>query len=221
VETNAPPKGNWKQITTQQAASRPTINPTAALERLLSGIGEKAPDQLLSIWRNAVALLADPRRKDWHPAAQRAIEKIDVEWSRRVASHEEKWFQWPTTDAKGGGGRLFLDGVPEEGLLAFMGYRVGVTKGEPTPFRQGILDRVFLGTLPPVVDPAYTASWGPAGSAMRLKRIADSLASFAKAAKRRGWEIHMEAIREWEGDLDYLRERYYVGRFRFAWPTCR
>jgi hypothetical protein len=177
---------------------------------------EEAPDQLLAIWKNAVTILADPRRRDWHPAAQGAIEKIDAEWSRRVASHEEKWLQWPTTDAKGGNGRLSLEGAPEEGLLAFMGYRVGVTKGEPTPIRQGILDRVFLGSLPPVAEPAYTASWGPAGSAMRLKRIADSLASFAKAAKRRGWESHIEAIREWEADLAHLYDRYYIGRLRFA-----
>jgi hypothetical protein len=212
------PKGNWKKITREQNESRSTVNPAAALERLLSGITEKAPDRLLAVWKNAVAMLADPRRREWHSVAQRAIVMIDTEWSRRVASHDEKWFQWPTTDARGGSGRLSLDGAPEEGLLAFMGYRVGVTKGEPTPIRQGILDRIFLGTLPPIIDPAYTASWGPAGSAMRLKRIADSLASFAKAAKRRGWDSHMEAIREWEIDLSYLHDRYYVGRYRFAWP---
>ena len=76
----------------------------------------------------------------------------------------------PSTEAPGGRGTLDTRGWLQEGLLAFMDYRVGSTNGAPTRTRRALLAAIFTGHLPPVFPPDYLDEWGQPGSAVRLKK---------------------------------------------------
>lgn len=104
-------------------------------------------------------------------------------------------------------------------MLAFLGYRVGLTKGLSERSRVQILDVAFGSPLPPINGPDYMREWGTPKSAARLKKLADSLAAFARNAKRNSSTSLESAIADWEHDLEYLYYQYYVGKFRFAWPS--
>jgi hypothetical protein len=176
--------------------------------------------ELVAVWKNAIKILANPRSRASHSAAEKAIRDVTLEWERRTVEMDEELFPWPTTEAKGGNGLLSLSDAIPEGMLAFLEYRVGRVQGEPEAVRRGILARVFEGTLPPVFSRAYMADWGANGSPARLQKMAVSIAAFVRNNKRRRIGDFSDAIREWEGDLDWLYRTYYVGRFRFAsgWP---
>ena len=105
------------------------------------------------------------------------------------------------------------------GPLKFLGYTVGVD-GRSQGLRWAILRRVFEGVLPPVFPSDYLELWGAAGSPRRLSKMAESIASFARAAKRRDAGKYAHAISDWEGDLRHIYATYYVGRFGFAWPRA-
>lgn len=128
------------------------------------------------------------------------------------------YFPWPTTEAPGGSGTVDETVFQhEQGLLGFMGYRVGVS-GLGAPQRQGLLDFVYSSDLPLVNSREYMDQWGRPRSTERLKKIAVSIATFARNSKRCATYRHAVAISEWEADLDYLRLTYYVGRYDFPWP---
>jgi len=52
----------------------------------------------------------------------------------------------------------------------------------------------------------------------RLQKMANSIASFIRMAKRRSLASLGPAIRDWTEDLEYLHDNYYVGRYDFVWP---
>jgi hypothetical protein len=106
-------------------------------------------------------------------------------------------------------------------MLSYLEYRVGRTHGLSTSVRQELLSRVFSGALPPVFDRAYMDEWGPPSSAQRLRKLAETLAAFCRNAKRRDTDAMRDAIRDWEGDVNFLYEEYYVGYFHFEWPTTQ
>jgi hypothetical protein len=56
-------------------------------------------------------------------------------------------------------------------------------------------------------------------TARRLQKLANTLASLARNAKRRRTASLDRAIHEWEQDLGFLYEKYYVGLFGFGWPA--
>jgi hypothetical protein len=62
------------------------------------------------------------------------------------------------------------------------------------------------------------AEWGAPSTGPRLRKMVESLAAFARNAKRRDARRLSVAIAEWESDLDYLKRTYYVGRYDFVWP---
>lgn len=127
-------------------------------------------------------------------------------------------FDWPSTYVTGGGNTTPDIYGPPVGLLRYMGYRVG-TSGLLPSVRRAILRKVFyLDPLPKIDSREYIESWGTAGSAQRLHKIADCIASFAKLAKRRQ-QPPEQAIEDWESDLAWLRQTFYTGRFRFQWPS--
>ena len=114
---------------------------------------------------------------------------------------------------------LDLD-VPRKGLLHFMGYRVGKTSTLTTVERRAILDNVFkneirIGGL----SPHYIAEWGQPRSRQRLEKIANSIAAFSRNAQKRRNPSMSQAVADWEDDLQYLWQRYYVPLgFQFQWP---
>ena len=52
----------------------------------------------------------------------------------------------------------------------------------------------------------------------RLKKLANSLATFTRNARRRRNSDMNQAIIEWEEDISYLKNKYYTNRFGFDWP---
>ena len=127
-------------------------------------------------------------------------------------------FEWPTTDAPaathGFSGDFFFY---EKGLLKFVGYGVGVS-GDIQSVRRRVLDCVFHKKLPRVESPEYMSEWGEPETSPRLQKMAESLAAFTRNAKRQTRRDYSLAISEWEADLKYLYDTYYVGHFDFAWP---
>jgi len=205
------------------ARARPT--PTARMadridvQRLVKALPRQDPYKLLSMWKNAVRITDDKSRRHLHQDAAIVAEAISREWDRRAKTlADDAYFQWPTTDARGGRGKEQYRDLRHEGMLKYLEYRVG-KEGEHSSYRHVLLSRIFENALPPVFDRLYMAEWGPNASSIRLHKMAHCLASFAKNFKYQNNDRYDEAIRDWEQDLEYLYDRYYVGRFGFGWPT--
>lgn len=189
---------------------------------ILGNITSIASQALVTMWQNANRMLSKRDQAGSHEKAQTVIDRVTAEWDRRSANgRAEDYFRWPTTKATGGDGALTLDRAEKEGMLAYLEYHVGRTYGQAAHVRQSTLTRVFEHSLPPVFDKLYLSMWGPNGSAQRLQKIAESIAAFTRNAKRRAPDALDEAIRQWEQDLKFLHDRYYVSKFHFdfAWPT--
>lgn len=128
------------------------------------------------------------------------------------------YFEWPTTHAP-----ISTIGFCDDfycyktGLLSYVGYSTG-KNGEPTKTRQAILDCVFNNELPKINDKEYMDEWGTPKSPSRLKKMAVSIAAFTRNNKRNTAYNYQISIAQWESDLEYLFNRYYVGTFNFDWP---
>jgi hypothetical protein len=59
---------------------------------------------------------------------------------------------------------------------------------------------------------------GGNGSSVRLQKLANCIASFARNAKRRCYASMELAITEWEEDLAYLKDKYYRPVDGYNWP---
>lgn len=173
----------------------------------------------IKVWRNAIKLIASPEKAKFHSAARKVLAAASAEWQRRTIANPDDYFKWPSTEALGGDGTLRGKDWPDEGLLKFMRYTVGRTHGEAPQIRQQLLSETFRGHLPPVVSLEYMREWGTPSSASRLRKIAECIASFARNAKRRRNASLGDAIRDWERDLAFLHDKYYVDHFGFAWPS--
>lgn len=127
-------------------------------------------------------------------------------------------FPWPSTEIFQGIDSLVEPSWPQEGLLRYMGYRVGAS-GVSREKRQRILEHIFKdSTLPRVESPEYMAQWGEAESESRLQKMAETIASLTRNMKRKSTGRSEQAIRDWEDDLAWSKSSFYVGRFRFRWP---
>lgn len=130
-----------------------------------------------------------------------------------------KGFKWPSTDAPASKyGYIDNNYWYKEGLLSFVGYHVGTTKGVRESIRRRLLDCVMHNDLPNVESPSYMKEWAKPRSTARLRKLADSLASFTRSAKRKCELTYSVAIEEWEADLEYLKETYYDESSGTYWP---
>lgn len=186
-----------------------------SIDRLIDGLPDRTLAELRQQWINTVRL--DPKSS---PHVARFHKALLNEWARRArrARHQDDYFKWPSTSGGNGDGTLHFDAWNEEGILRYLGYRVGSTQGEAAATRRRILDAAFSGELPPVNGFTYLQSWGPPVSAMRLKRLANEIARFVRHAKSKRSADMSSAIDDWEDDLDYLYMTYYVRNFGFSWP---
>lgn len=125
---------------------------------------------------------------------------------------------FPRTDAPIGLGQLGIIKGPPQGILKAMGYKVG-KNGESPTVRRSRLSRVMEARDLPKVGPEdYMAEWANPNTCARLRKIAHSIASFARNAKRHREANKSQAIADWEADLEWLKKSYYVGQCDFSWP---
>lgn len=92
--------------------------------------------------------------------------------------------------------------VPETGLLAALGYRVGSTRGVKVELRQAILSRIYNVELPLVYSRSYMAQWGKPKNWQRKRKLVNTLVGFIKS--KNGQPCFEKAVREWSEDLEYL-----------------
>jgi hypothetical protein len=186
---------------------------------------EPIPRPLIDRWWPNLAALVDERRDDTlglveilhelgfrHRAgAMRLRERV----FERLLELSEEGFAWPSTMASSGGGYLEADDWPKKGMLSFLGYHVGES-GLGAGGRREILDFAYKGRLPNVNNQSYMDQWGHPETGARLKKMAESIAAFCRNHKRKNGAAL--SVQEWESDLEYLRVKYYVGRYSFIWP---
>lgn len=130
------------------------------------------------------------------------------------------YFEWPSTLViSGGNSSLSQVAWHKDGILSYFGYHVGNTISLEDSERRQILDHVFRAHLLFDIPEFVKVEWGPAETASRLKKMANTIASLTRNAKgRKNLSAYRLAIAEWESDLAYLRQEYYVSRFKFDWP---
>ncbi|UFX07689.1 hypothetical protein [Sinorhizobium meliloti] len=171
-------------------------------------------DQMKAHYDAASAVAKNPGNISEMGRAIVVCEHIRIELvNRGIITEGDEYIKWPTTHAPGGDGSLSLDGLPETGPLRELGYRVG-RRAAPAEQRCRLLSSVFLEDLPEIVA---SEGWGRKDTSARLKKLADSIASFTRNAKHKKSANMAEAIRHWEHDLEYLRLEHYVGRFDREW----
>jgi hypothetical protein len=166
------------------------------------------PDELQLV----LAELKYRRRKSALLVREQVIERL-VELS-------EEAFIWPRTVMLPSSEALDGDQFAvQQGLLSSIGYRVG-QQGAYSHERRDILDQVYNRRLPQVHSAEYMSEWSEPKTATRLRKLAYSLAALTKNAKGRATPMLAKAISEWEADLEYLRVKYYAGRYdgSFRWP---
>ena len=173
----------------------------------------------MQIWLNALRLIQRGANQRSLDEARQILEGVETIWFVRARGAPAGWFPWPSTVADGGDGSVSGEEWLGTGPLKFLGYTVG-SNGEPKGVRWAVLERAFNVALPPVFPPQYLAAWGDPGSAQRLHKIADSIAAFARNAKRRDPGGLGAAIADWVTDLDHLHDKFYATQFGFDWPQA-
>lgn len=193
------------------------------IARFIVGIKSATFGDLLERWKRHVAFTEYIREtghnSDRLESYVRLIGAIEAEWQRRskLSFTSDEYFDWPTTKAEDGGGKIGEIACVTEGPLGYLGYHVGETSSLRTSERQALLRRFFQMPIPPIESPSYVKSWGPPASAARLKKMAGSIASSVRLRKNQSKNYGL-AIAEWESDLDMLYHEFYVAKFGFGWP---
>ena len=130
-------------------------------------------------------------------------------------------FDWPSTLVFGGGHTEIDDfDWPQIGLMKTLGYKVGRTGIQDKKKRRQILKEIYeKEDLPSVMPKYYLSKWGSPHSCARLGKMAQSLATFCRNAKRDKKKDKTVAIEHWEDDLEWLKKEYYRGHCQFWWPA--
>lgn len=135
----------------------------------------------------------------------------------RIIEIQMESFPWPSTDVNIGSRKLDGADWPKESLLSFMGYRTG-QRGTEVESRRAILDFIYTKNVPNVNTVEYMRKWDSPNTGKRLLQMARSLANFVKNEKRKDPFSYAISIAEREADLEYLKRKYYIGRYDFTWP---
>jgi hypothetical protein len=137
-----------------------------------------------------------------------------------ITLSENEYFKWPTTEAPEG--ISLIEDTNEwhpQGMLSYVGYKVGIS-GLDEPTRRHTLRAVFTQRIPNLVSFQYMQEWGEPNSGKRLKKLAESIAAFTRNAKRNGRASYKSSIEQWEQDLKFLKNEFYIGKLvrSFDWP---
>jgi hypothetical protein len=185
------------------------------LKKIANELQQRKDDFSFEVLLKLGKLLEDAQQLENDSKREERAYKRDTLMRREL----EGIFDWPSTDAPaseyGFIGDIYFY---KDGLLDYVGYNVGVTNGKPEVIRHKLLDCVFHNELPNVNNPEYMEEWAEPESPRRLQKLAETIAALTRNAKRKIEYDYSVAIREWEEDLDYLYNEYYLGYFHFGWP---
>lgn len=196
-------------------ALRVAIKPSAS--RAIEGLENQPIPETIALWRSALRMSECEDAKN-REEAKKVIVAIENDWARR-SRLVTGYFQWPSTEVAGGDGNLDGRRWEDQGFLKFIGYNVGFSADLGPVDRQLILSRSFEGTIPPFSSMEYILEWGDPKTGVRLRKIANVISSLTRSAKRRRFADMSRAISDWESDLLFLYERFYVAKFGFGWPS--
>ena len=202
----------------ERTARKAQTSLVASGKRIRASLPQCDNGQLLNLWKANTSRAASSRgpKKNEHLLVVSAVEK---EWRRRVRDlPETEAFKWPSTQVGSGVGGGDFERA-NESFLKVLGYTVGKTNGLPESTRRLILDRCFSGQLPPIESLSTLRLWGEPKTALRLRKIAYHIAGLAKNFKKMPSGGYETAISDWEDDLKYLFDNYYVRHFGFNWPS--
>ncbi|MGJ3258007.1 MAG: hypothetical protein ACFE0S_00250 [Rhodospirillales bacterium] len=133
----------------------------------------------------------------------------------------DDYFEWPSVEVYFGSTvNPFNEALNESGALSLLGYTVRVD-GPDSRQRRRLLTLLFEGglALPSELSEEYLRDWGKPASAVRLRKLAYSLASFTKQQKRKR-HPSSQAIEKWVDDLEFLKVNFYAQFVReFNWPS--
>ncbi|MSP74493.1 MAG: hypothetical protein EXR12_00010 [Rhodospirillaceae bacterium] len=133
-----------------------------------------------------------------------------------IVQPDGKYFKWPGTNIGNPSAHGSAIGdMQEVGVLKSIGYQVGL-QGVPLHERRRLLSRVYEHELAMALSRSYLSEWGKPKSSLRLRKLAHTIASLTRNMKRRNSDA--PSIEDWEADLAYLKQHYYVGRYDFQWP---
>lgn len=200
---NQPIRGVLEQVIALQIANLPSLD----------------DEHLLQVWIRFARYYGRIRDAERSRRDRTFNTALYEEWHRRkgVATADGS-FHWPSTVAVTGDGTMDGGFWPPKGMLDAIGYKVG-RDGLDHAVRERLLDYLMTERLPPVASPVYVREWAEANTPRRLQKLAETLAALTRNAKRNQARDFAKAVAEWENDLTYLYDRYYVGRCGFGWPT--
>jgi len=126
-------------------------------------------------------------------AAESVIATIEREWNKRLDRARAGTYSYAT---------------PNDGMLATLGYRVGIVNGEKAPIRRQILKHVLELQLPMVGSPAYTDEWGTPKSSKRYEKLIRFLESQLNNPGNNDRPNMEKAMIEWREDLEWVQRTY-------------
>jgi hypothetical protein len=186
----------------------------------------ESAEALQNRWLNCLRNYLKPESEFPRAYLNALMDAINQEWKRRKLSISSlSGDEWPTTHVGLTGSSILSADWPEEGILSFVGYRVGKTNPtRPKELRKLILEGIFLGEIPPIIPRNLLIDWGEPGTKKRLLKIANVLAALTRNAKRKRQADMSIAISHWEDDLEYLRRKFWLPNFSAlgasAWPQA-
>jgi hypothetical protein len=161
----------------------------------------------------------DQRDRDRYSFVAKILTSIvEGKAPQHIVQPDGKYFRWPGTDiGNRSSHESAVAATQEVGVLKSIGYQVGL-QGLPLHERRRLLSRVFEHELTMALSKSYLSEWGRPGSSLRLRKLAHTIASLTRNMKRRNSDA--PSIEDWEADLAYLKQRYYIGRYDFPWPRA-
>lgn len=199
----------------------PKVYLQEVLKRQIARLSDHTDGEFVTIWLRFSKYLSGIRAAERARRDTKFLAALQAEWDRRkvTADGKEVYFRWPSTLVSEVMGNSAVNGGwPTSGMLDAFDYHVGKTRGVPSGARRHILRFLFEERLPIVYDTAYTSEWGQPATAVRLQKLAETIAALVRNAKRNTGRDYAQAISEWEDDLSFLWSNYYVGHFGFGWP---
>jgi hypothetical protein len=128
-------------------------------------------------------------------------------------------FEWPTIEVRGFRAlRPSSSAWRSESFLKAKGYKVGDGAGNHPTLRRRALARAYAGRIPTRFGPEYASECGSPESALRLRRMAYSIAKFYHMGAGRLGSDSM-ACAQWARDLRWLKDTYYDKHLQFEWPS--